>query len=903
MVSHRARALCLLAAPALLAGAPARQAPWAAWQTMATAHYRIHYPPALAEWAGEVAGRIEVIHDRVTALVGYQTPEPVQVVLADPMAEANGLAVPLLGAPHVVLWLTVPRSDTEIGSSMGSWTDVLLAHELTHIHHLTRPRRPLAPGAQSMFTLPAGPLLLKSPRWLMEGYATLVEGRVSGYGRPHSAFRAAVLRQWARAGKLPAYGALNRNPGFLGGDMAYLAGSAYLEWLERQRPDQPDILPRLWKQLARDRRPFEAAFQATFGFTAQDGYQRFQAETTHDALEWEARLRAQGLREGELWLRVAGGVADLGVSPDGTRLLGRLATRRDPGLRVWDLKAAPRPARPAHDRADPFNAAPDAPPEFAAPKVLATLPSLDHQLPRDAEWLDDRTIRFQLRHADREGTLRSRPTLWRLDGAAGPDPDRVPDPGHILFPVHRSGGWVLEMDGQAIPLPGQPAGRAWVDAGRRQIYAGCEMDGIWNLVRVPYHTEDGRKCFEPAQRLTRTPSAAWNPAPDPDGHWLFYTSLDARGMEIRRLDLRLPPLAEQSAPEARVLAPDTVMPAAPVPGALPAPAAAPPATPYRAADNLWNHLTAGLSLTPSGKACQLGAAGSDLLGRLSWQAVAGLGDGPGPRGAMAGLASSAWAWKPSVAVFTALERPSLQRTAPVPADRERRGAEWALAFDHLGDTRYWVSPVLAWERVSPLGPEPAYGRGLAGVRAGLDALWARGPWGLGLSPALQVYEGSSSTSGPHSWNALRGSLKVRLETPILPLTLKGEQGSFRGNPREGFQLGGITTSLVPESLDLARVAQPALPALSATGDRFQRWRAELGGNLRCYAEGTAMWRSDEPRGPFQRVLGLEFALDTLAREGSEQALRRMQVLVGAHRPLDGAMKGRTVATVTLMLRP
>jgi hypothetical protein len=64
-----------------------------------------------------------------------------------------------------------------------------------------------------------------------------------------------------------------------------------------------------------------------------------------------------------------------------------------------------------------------------------------------------------------------------------------------------------------------------------------------------------------------------------------------------------------------------------------------------------------------------------------------------------------------------------------------------------------------------------------------------------------------------------------------------------------------------------------------------------------------MWRSGQDRGPFQRVLGLEFAPDLLAGQGSEQALKRMQLQVGVHRPLDGTMKGRTVATLTLMLRP
>ena len=143
-------------------------------------------------------------------------------------------------------------------------------------------------------------------------------------------------------------------------------------------------------------------------------------------------------------------------------------------------------------------------------------------MPQRAQWLDDETILFQLKHPDAEGTLHRKAALWRLGQGVDSAPAQVPAPHwQTLDPVHRQGAWILEMDGQTVPLPGQPAGRAFVDAPRQQILAACELEGILNLVRVPYQREAGILRFAAAQRLTRTVSAAWNPAPTPDGKALY----------------------------------------------------------------------------------------------------------------------------------------------------------------------------------------------------------------------------------------------------------------------------------------------------------------------------------------------------------------------------------------------
>ncbi len=898
-------ALTLLAAmPATAAGT---QAPHAAWRTLSTAHYRIHYPPFLSDWAQDVGSRIEGIHAQVVALVGYESPRPVQVLLVDPMGEPNGMALPLLPYPYVVLWATEPRSDDLHGNAFGTWTEELVSHEMTHIHHLLRPARART-VLDNLYGLPIGPLVLKCPRWITEGFATLAEGRITGTGRPHSALRATLIRQWARAGKLPSYWALDGTQGFLGGNMAYQVGSAYLEWLERQRPAQPEVLKNLWKHLAsRRNRSFDEAFLATFGFSAVDGYQRFQAEAAHDALEWELRLKAQGLREGELFLRSGGGLRDLAVSPDGTRLLASLAARGQSGLRIWKLRdpdTASKPAKAAKlPKADPLNFVKDVAPESPARTPAAVLPALDHRTPHGAEWVDDATVRFQLKRADPEGTLRPRPALWRPGAGVDRAPATLPPARwRTLEPVHRGATWVLELEGRRVPLPGQAVGKAFLDEARGLLWAGCEVDGGVEVVKVPFTREGGVPAFQAAQAMTRTVGGAWNPAPSPDGKTLFFTTLDARGMEIRRLDLALPPLGSAPAPEPRFLTTDTVLPPPAEPAVLPRVAGPLPTTPYHAASNAWIQVASGATIAPSGTAWQVGLSGADLLGRLSWQALAGFGDDAGPRGAMAGFSSAAWAWQPAFTLFSVTARPSRQRFVPAAGDTRRQGAELSFTWEDRGEVPFWFSPVAASERVEPLDSGPARTRSLLGLRAGMEALWARGDWGVALRPNLQWFPGT--TSG-NRWNLLRAEVALRLENPVVPVTLRTSGGRIvqGGAGGEAFHLGGTATSLLPASLDCDRVEQAALPSRLATGDRFLRWRGEAGGALRAYLEGTALWAPGPGRPPFTRVAGLEFTLENPLGAAGEEFLRRMRIQAGFHRPLDGPMKGRSVGTLTLVMRP
>ena len=839
--------------PALVHAAPRTQSPDAAWLTFTTAHYRIHCPAAFEGFGRDVAGRVEGIHAQYFRLVGFaheKPGKPIDILILDPVLEANGMALPLLDRPHVVLWKTEPELDSVIGHHHG-WAELVVAHELGHMHHLLRPAR--KPGWWQRWSAMLGPLTGKSPRWIIEGYATLIEGKLTGSGRPHSAIRAAVLRQWALEGKLPTYEALSGTDGFLGGSLAYLGGSAYLEWLETTTGD-PKVLQALWTRMA-GKRDFEAAFLATFGFGPKTGYQRFCAELTHTALELERRVRAEGLRDGELVTQLTGWATDLALSPDGTQLLARVLDPKKPGLLVWDLKAAPKPAKPDPDELPDHAArAPVLPPTHRLGRVHGALPW-------KPVWQAPDQVGFLLRLPDPEGVLKPQPRVWTLG---------------------RGTASTALASAPLAPAAPTPAAVTWK-----------EVDGIWNLVDA-----QGRP-------LTRTLAAAWNPVATPDGKWIYYTQLSASGVQIRRLDATLPPLEARPLPQdSAPLVKHQILPKADEPSLLPAPEPV-TAHPYRVGESHGVFSLVGYSATPSGFSAQVGVGGNDLIHRLNWQVLAGLGDGAGPRGGMAGVAWRGWRWAPSLQAFSLLERPSSQGFAPVAGfDRERRGFELTFVREDLGRPRSYLRPGVAFEQVTPLGAK-TLDRSLWGVNAGLGDFWSGNDQGLLTSLAAQAQRGR--TDG-HAWTLARATVTAGWLNPWVPLTVRLEEGRIGGDPTvlDHFHLGGVPTSLLPTALDGNRVVQAALPAYTTTGNRLQRLRGELGlGIFQAYVEHTAVWLDSAPRPSTQRILGLE--LDSSQLGVPMDVLRRLAgnltFSLGVQRPLDGVMKQRTVGTLCVIVRP
>jgi Tol biopolymer transport system component len=289
------------------------------WRTIRTAHFDIHYPSEMAVWVEHVAARIESQADAVNQLVGNRPTARVTVMVEDPSNVANGFALPFLEGPVIFLWPTPPTTALSF-DEFSDWGELLAIHEYGHIAHLTFPSR----NARERFLwrlLPTriGPVARRSPPWVFEGYATYIEGKLTGSGRPNGGGRAAIIRQWAREGRLPTYVALNSTAPFLGGAMRYLVGSAFLEWLVERKGEES--LNHLWRRMsARVARSFPVAFMGVYGAPPDDLYGRFVAEATAKAMEIERQVGSAGLVEGELFQKLSWYTGEPAVSSRGNLL-------------------------------------------------------------------------------------------------------------------------------------------------------------------------------------------------------------------------------------------------------------------------------------------------------------------------------------------------------------------------------------------------------------------------------------------------------------------------------------------------------------------------------------------------------------------------------------------------------
>jgi hypothetical protein len=564
---------------------------WLDWRTIETPHFALHYPIELEAWTRDVASRVESIDSAVARLIGYAPTRKTHVVVDDPFETANGMAFPWIDGPVISLWASPPTPREEIGD-FRAWGEMLATHEFAHIAHLTRPtRNRILATLLGALPLQVSALSLRTPRWAIEGYATFVEGRITGTGRPHAAWRAAILRQWALEGNLPRYQQLNLTGGFETGSFAYLAGSAYMEWLAAKHGDSS--LVAVWRRLtAKQNRTFSEAFTGVYGEGPATLYGRFSAELVGHAIDVAKRVAASDT--GEMVQRLVRNTGDPAISPDGARVALVVRSLVAPSrVVVWRTAPEPDTLKRRRDslllKSDPE----DVPARsiFPPPKrVLASLRTRGGTPYDSPRFLRDSTIlltrvtqrgngttvsdlyiwnpnRGGVRRVTRNASLREADPLpdgqsaiatrcrggWcdlvhvgLRDGTvrvliAGNDehsfyrPRVSQDGATALVSVHIRERWrlatiALATNAMTILDLGDTANRydgAWRTAN--EVVAVSDRGGIANVERIDLRTHTART-------ISSVTGAAVAPEPNPADSSVWLLTLQSGGYDVRRLD-------------------------------------------------------------------------------------------------------------------------------------------------------------------------------------------------------------------------------------------------------------------------------------------------------------------------------------------------------------------------------
>ena len=889
--------------------------PWTAWRTLETARYRLHFPPEFERWTVDASRRVEAVDSAIGKLVGYTSPTRVDVVVHDPYTTSNGYALPLLDGPTTVWWATPPDPRSDIGTYR-SWNEMLATHELTHLAHLTRPSR----NAWQRFlwnALPAsiGPIARKSPRWVIEGYPTLIEGQITGSGRPNGVWRPAVLRQWAIEGRLPTYAAMNGSPAFRGGGFAYLSGSAFLEWLLMRQGDS--TLVHVWRRMtAVTNRTFDQAFTGVYGESPAILYARHVAELTGDAMRAKTDLERAGVREGDLVQRLSWETGDPAISPDGKRVALALRERDKPSrLVVWNTEpdSAPPSKRAPTRRPDPVDV-PDK--SFNPPpkRVVRALPAVNGRGFEYPRWFaDNRRVmvtRWTLRAdgtvgpdvyiwnttsgavsrvTSREGVLHADPSpdsreavamrcheghcdIVRLYFAIGSvtsllegnasrsyyRPRFSPDGRKFVAAVSDSGRWqliVADRDGKNARRVGPDDGANRYDAqwtpGGDSLIAVSERGGVPNLEILSL--EGG------ARSLTRVTGAAVAPEVNRDDRSIWFLSLHSRGFDVRRIP-RDAPLADSvvTINAARYLFAG-VQRQSPVPlGLRPG-----RTTEYYGAGPSQARWLPGVLASPDGVGASLTLFRGDIVGRLNTVLTGAFGEQGTWRGASL---RSVWRY-PRPAIEVGLhgfeQRPSLGRDAVAQSDSlDARGYQAVLAASHT----FRREGLRIGARVGAAGGpiEPWIGRNRSRALGFLD-----------LDLQLRQQSGSRGALERLRIHMAGGTMRTEFRRYIATLQLATTGDAFPVNASttlgrhygsrhafEEFSLGGIPSATMDSSTMMQRWSMPLLPSGSVRGRALGAWRVAFPARVTMYVEGASLGSDVDSFKVWHRALGLETRLTT-----------------------------------------
>jgi hypothetical protein len=625
----------------------AQVAPDARWHTFDTPHFQVHYEEGLEALARRAAARAEEAREALTTALVQPPRGRVHLVIADNLDYANGIAS-LFPRNRVVVYAHAPVEEPALAYSF-DWLDLVVSHELAHIHHLDY-ASPLIRGARGV--LGRNPVLFPNayvPQWTTEGLATYLESRLTGAGRVHGSFHEMVLRTAILEDRFFSIDRVTGRPTtWPSGNAAYVYGSMFAHYLsDRYGPERAGAFVREVGGRWIPYRVDDAARDA-YGVTFSRAWDQWRDSLRTAYAAQVDSLRAAGITEPEQLTREGRLTQFPRWSPDGSRLAFAQSTGRDdaatrilhPDGRVETVAARKTMGTLAWlpDGSGLMTSQLDAvdPNRIHSDLYRVPLTGDTRRLTRAARLTEPDVARDGRMVAVRGGGEANALVLVDADGretrtlvAAQPDvwwsaPRWAPDGGRIAVARQRTGGWydvvLLDSDGRVVRELTQDRALdmtpAWSPDGRYVLFSS-DRTGIPNL--YAYDLTAGRLL-----QVTNVLTGAYQPDVSADGRWIAFSWYRSDGYHIARIPYD--PATWRPAPPLRE---DAARPG-PDPARYAATAGGPSRrySPWRTLPpTTWSPVIMPDSVL--GNAFGIAIAGSDVLERHRWAASASVRDGQG----------------------------------------------------------------------------------------------------------------------------------------------------------------------------------------------------------------------------------------------------------------------------------
>jgi Tol biopolymer transport system component len=538
------------------------------WRTLETDHFRITYPAGLQDLARRAGDRAETAWAALSERFVDPPSGKVDLVVTDHADMSNGFSR-VYPSRRIVVFAPPPLDGFGL-PHMDEWMELVVTHELVHIFHgdyatgLGGALRKLFGRVPLLWPFFPG---MASPGWTVEGVATFYESALTQAGRVRGSFHEMVLRTAVLEGRFEGIDqSSGDSPVWPGGQRYYVYGSLFLNHLLHLHGEE--AMGAFVKAMAGQWIPYrlnsaaEDAFGVSFSVAWEDW--RRELEVRYGALKDSLAARAP-LTQGETLTEGGYYARDPEPAPDGRVLaFARLDGRSDPQVSLLDLTSGGEE-------------------KLARTNSLSTLAwtPAGQVLFTQIDYTDSYRLRQDLYVVEGDGMVTRLTEGARLD-----HPDVAPQGGQAVAVQEEGGSTRLVLvdlaSGSVSPLGGyetqelwayprwSPDGRwiaasrwragafydvvlltssgevvwevtrdraidnapAWSPDGRWLLWAS-DRSGIPNLYSVPVDPASGEP--GPVRQITNVLGGASDPAVDPEGQWIYFSSYHADGWHIGRV--------------------------------------------------------------------------------------------------------------------------------------------------------------------------------------------------------------------------------------------------------------------------------------------------------------------------------------------------------------------------------